>query len=222
VDGTGPVLSGIGAAATPKLATASVPRAQVRPLSPARYSLHVTISQETHDKLRRAQDLLGRARPADPAEVLDRALTLLVAQLERKKAGAPPRPTKAARPPSAATTADVADTTPPRVAKRASDGPASGATTRRRRSRHIPAAVRRAVWERDGARCAYVSPGGVRCGATSRLEFHHRIPFADGGPATVDNVALACRLHNRVEAERWFNSDWTELKGRSGLKRGSP
>jgi hypothetical protein len=61
-------------------------RAEVRPLSPARYSLHVTISEETRDKLRRAQDLLQHTLPAaDPAAVLDRALTLLVEHLERRK-----------------------------------------------------------------------------------------------------------------------------------------
>ena len=29
--------------------------------------------------------------------------------------------------------------------------------------RHIPSAVKRAVWERDGGRCAFVSDGGRRC-----------------------------------------------------------
>jgi hypothetical protein len=61
----------------------------VRPTSPTRYSLRVTISEETADKLRRAQALLAHALPtADAAVVLDRALTLLLAQLERRKAGA--------------------------------------------------------------------------------------------------------------------------------------
>ena len=36
--------------------------------------------------------------------------------------------------------------------------------------RHIPAAVKRAVGERDGARCTYVSEGGQRCPARTRLE----------------------------------------------------
>ena len=42
--------------------------------------------RETHDKLRRAQDLLRHAIPSgDVAEILDRALTLLVADLERRR-----------------------------------------------------------------------------------------------------------------------------------------
>ena len=52
------------------------------------------------------------------------------------------------------------------------------------RSRHIPAAVRRAVWRRDGGRCAFVGGEG-RCRETAFLEFHHVEPYAAGGEATV-------------------------------------
>ena len=185
----------------------------------------IATRRDGHPKLRRAQDLLRHAGTVDPAEVLDRALTLLVAQLERKKAGVPPRPErKAASRPSvvtAAASAEPADTSPPPVAKRADGGAAREPTARTRRSRYIPAAVRHAVWERDGARCAYVSPRGIRCSATSRLEFHHRVPFGDGGPTSVDNVALACTLHNQAEAERWFNFDWTEFGPNGSARRAS-
>ena len=44
-------------------------------------------------------------------------------------------------------------------------------------SRDIPAAVRRAVWVRDGGRCAFVGTRG-RCTETAFLEYHHRQPFA--------------------------------------------
>ena len=40
---------------------------------------------------------------------------------------------------------------------------------------------------RDEGRCAFRGAGG-RCRETGRLEFHHRIPVADGGTATVDNL----------------------------------
>jgi hypothetical protein len=39
-------------------------------------------------------------------------------------------------------------------------------------SRHIPAAVRRAVWARDGGQCAVVGAAG-RCTERGFLEFHH-------------------------------------------------
>jgi hypothetical protein len=68
-------------------------------------------------------------------------------------------------------------------------------------SRHIPAAVKRAVYRRDRGRCAFVGRSGHRCHERRFLEFHHREPFAFGGPPTVANVSLRCRTHNQYEAE---------------------
>ena len=71
-------------------------------------------------------------------------------------------------------------------------------------SRQIPAAVKRAVWARDGGRCAFVSQQGRRCTERGRLEFHHVRPYAAGGPATVENIQLRCRAHNGYEAAQVF------------------
>jgi hypothetical protein len=71
-------------------------------------------------------------------------------------------------------------------------------------SRHVPAAVKRAVWARDGGRCAYVSRQGRRCTERGFLEFHHVRPYAVGGPPTVENIQLRCRAHNGYEAEQVF------------------
>jgi hypothetical protein len=71
-------------------------------------------------------------------------------------------------------------------------------------SRHIPAAVRRAVWFRDRGQCAFVSKQGRRCKERSFLELHHIQPFAHGGEATTENVSLRCRGHNAHEAEMVF------------------
>ena len=140
----------------------------VAPLAPARYKVQLTISVETHDKLRRVQDLLRHALPeGDPAAIFDRALTLLLAALERRKL------------------AQVAQPRPP--------------TRARAGSRHVPAVVRRAVWSRDGGRCAFVGAQG-RCTERGFLEFHHVIPFARGGPASAANLQLRCAAHNAYEA----------------------
>jgi hypothetical protein len=65
------------------------PRASATPLSASSYKLQVTISSETHDKLRHAQDLLRHTVPGgDLAVVLDRALTVLLADLERRRCAA--------------------------------------------------------------------------------------------------------------------------------------
>ena len=71
-------------------------------------------------------------------------------------------------------------------------------------SRHIPAEVRRAVWLRDGGRCAFVGKGGRRCAERSFLELHHVQPYGVGGQATVDNIALRCRAHNAYEADLYY------------------
>jgi hypothetical protein len=68
--------------------------------------------------------------------------------------------------------------------------------------RHVPAAVRRAVRERDGERCRFVDEQGRRCSERHRLEFHHRLPFGMGGDHSLVNISLLCAQHNRSFAER--------------------
>lgn len=69
-------------------------------------------------------------------------------------------------------------------------------------SRHIPMAVRRAVWERDGGCCSFVGAGGRRCRSRYQLEFDHWRAFSLGGTHAVTNVRTFCRAHNFHEAER--------------------
>ena len=201
----GNVSASDAAAAVPADATTSRPAARLAPLAPDRYLLRITISAETHARLRRAQDLLAHAVPnRDPAEILDRALTELIVRLERAKLGAR-RPNGARRraPDRSSDASSVADEIgrmPDAPSTSLALFPASGAA-----SRHVPAAVRRAVWARDQGRCAFHSPPG-RCAETSRLKLHHLVPFAAGGPTTVANLALRCRAHNGFESAQRF---WT-------------
>ena len=69
-------------------------------------------------------------------------------------------------------------------------------------TRYRPAALRRAVYERDAGRCRYVDPKGRRCTARRRLEFHHRQPYGLRGNHSLENVELQCRDHNAFLAER--------------------
>ena len=68
-------------------------RPLVVPLAPDRYEIRFTASAETRENLRLAQDLLRHAIPSgDPAQIIDRALKVLVEQLRRKKFAATDRP----------------------------------------------------------------------------------------------------------------------------------
>ncbi len=80
------------------------------------------------------------------------------------------------------------------------------------RKRHIPAAVRRAVWKRDSGQCTFRSEAGHRCAARTRLEYDHVEPVARGGRATVENIRLRCRSHNQYGAELAFGTDFMEGK----------
>jgi hypothetical protein len=84
------------------------------------------------------------------------------------------------------------------------------------RGRHIPAAVRRAVLERDGGQCTYVSENGKRCESRMRLEFDHLEPVARGGQATVSGIRLLCRAHNQHAAECTFGSGFMQRKRERG------
>jgi hypothetical protein len=73
--------------------SALVHRPVLVPLAPERYKLQLTISKETHDTLRRLQALLRHAIPSgDPAEIVGRALAVLLEDVERRRCAATPAP----------------------------------------------------------------------------------------------------------------------------------
>jgi hypothetical protein len=67
--------------------------ALVLPRAPDRYEIRFTATAATHDKLRLAQDLLRHAIPSgDPGEIFDRSLSLLLAEVTRRKAAEVEKP----------------------------------------------------------------------------------------------------------------------------------
>jgi HNH endonuclease len=80
----------------------------------------------------------------------------------------------------------------------------------RSKSDGVPAHVRRVVWTRDGGRCQWPLESGGICGSTRRVEFDHVIPRARGGPSTVENTRLLCRIHNDLAARHAFGDDWMD------------
>jgi hypothetical protein len=79
-------------------------------------------------------------------------------------------------------------------------------------SRHIPAQVKRAVWQRDGGQCTFVGDTGHRCEARGDVEFDHTTEVARGGEATIDNLRLRCRGHNQYTAGQTFGEGFMQGK----------
>jgi 5-methylcytosine-specific restriction endonuclease McrA len=90
---------------------------------------------------------------------------------------------------------------------------------RTKSARHIPAHVRREVWQRDQGRCTFVSESGHRCESRTRLEFDHATPVARGEEATISNLRLRCRPHNQYEAERAYGERFMRGKREQSVAR---
>lgn len=149
------------------------PRPVVAPLSGDRYLLRVTLSEAAHQDFERVRELLRHSIPTGDPAAIV-ARALTVLRQQLE-----------------------------RSRQAATRRPRSGGRRSSPASRHVPAAVRRDVWRRDGGRCAFVGSAG-RCHETGFLEFHHVLPFARGGTTTAKNIELRCHAHNAYEAERDF------------------
>ena len=82
--------------------------------------------------------------------------------------------------------------------------------TEQKRTRHVPAKIRDAVFKRDGGKCAFVGTNGKRCNSTWGLQIDHIEPFARGGGNTADNLRLLCARHNRFAAEQVYGKGFME------------
>jgi hypothetical protein len=144
-----------------------------QPLSPDRYKVQFTAGADLRDKLLRLRALLRSEVPdGDLAAIIEKAVTEKLERLEARRFGRTSSPRK--------------------ILDRVRSDPSS---------RHIPAAVRRAVHRRDGGRCCFADAHGQRCPERHRLEYHHRHPFGLGGGHDPNNICLMCRIHNRYLAE---------------------
>jgi hypothetical protein len=150
---------------------------------PLRYKVQFTATEEHIDLMERAAALLSNREEHNGIEEIHlRALRAFVETLEKRRYGAPEEDSKAPAPAAA------------------------------RPSRHIPARVRRTVFDRDGARCTHVDPSGGRCRETHHLELHHVVPFARGGSHTSANLTLRCAAHNAYAAELDFSPEHMAMR----------
>lgn len=120
---------------------------------------------------------MSHANPTrDLAIVVERALDLLLEQLEKTRLGA------------------LKQTKPSRTKRVRAQKSSTG----------IPRAVRREVFQRDGEQCTYVATDGRRCSARAFLELDHVQPRAQGGSDDVQNLRVRCRAHNQLWAEQAY------------------
>jgi hypothetical protein len=168
----------------------------IESLAPARYKIQFTASAEFRDKLERLRGLMRSSVPdGDLAAIIEQAVTEKLERLESRRfartrsGSALPASTASPSPrgllPTTGEGPAASDVDPAKPGGRSPSGKG------RRVSRHIPAEVRRAVYERDRGQCRYVDAQGRRCTAREGLEFHHRHPFGYGGTQPVDGISLA-------------------------------
>jgi hypothetical protein len=214
VDGCAPDLSMLAPVSPESVATAPARVdtlwAELPPITgPQQYQVQFSTTEEHVQLIERAKALLARCTPRKSlGELHLEAMRLLVASLEKQKFATTQHPRAPVRQleQEPVTSADESE----------SEGGAATPPGERRRGRHVPAAVRRAVYERDGARCTYVDAGGERCRETHHLELHHRQPFGKEGAHTTTNVTLHCRAHNALAAELDFGREHMAQRQQSG------
>jgi hypothetical protein len=157
---------------------------RVEPLSADAFKVQFTASTELRDKLEQAKALLRHRFPdGDLAKIVDLALDLLISEVKKERFGVGRKPR---------------GTEPAAVASRS--------------SRHIPDAIKREVYERDGGQCTFTSAEGRRCTEKSWLEFDHIEGFARTGEHSADSLRLLCRRHNQHAANVLYGRGFMDSK----------
>jgi hypothetical protein len=152
----------------------SRPAAVVEPLSPGRYRVQFTATEELREKIERLKAILDCSVPdGDLARIFEMAITEMLARREARRFGRTIKPRK--------TAAQVDTEATP--------------------SRYIPLPVRRTSHERDEGECRFVAANGRRCASRRHIELHHGLPWAHGGDRSPENIGLMCRAHNQYLAD---------------------
>jgi hypothetical protein len=169
------------------------PHEVVKPLTPDLRRLNVTVTAEFIAELEQVRVALSHVCPDGNFERVVREAFKLVLERDRKRKAQTDRPRAPTEKPRALTER------PQRPAQLETAGTPDAPDAN---DRYVPAAVKRAVWKRDQARCTWPMGDGQVCGATHRLEFDHDLEVALGGKPTIGNIRLLCRAHNVMKAEQ--------------------
>jgi hypothetical protein len=190
-----PTQSPIARPAPPPPAPSAAPRARTEPLGAERYRVQFTADRETHAQLAELRALMRHQVPdGDVGKILAKAISVLLERVRKQK---------------------FAETSAPRSSSTSSPPNVHP-------SRHVPAAIRRAVWKRDAGRCTFVSEGGRRCDSNEFLEFDHADGWSNTRAHSVAAITLRCRAHNQLRARQCFGEKHMKRFRRTGFKSSSP
>ena len=165
----------------------------VAPLAEDTFKFQFTGSRACHDKFRQAQDLLRHRIPdGNLATIFEKALDVLIDQVKKERFGTG-RKARPARP---------------------EEVPESS-------SRHIPDAIKREVFERDGGRCTFTDGEGRKCSETGGLEFDHIDGFARTRLHRADRIRLLCHAHNQHAADKMYGPLFMK-RARASVDRPAP
>lgn len=157
-------------------------RPAVSPLAEETYKIQFTASRVFRDKLRQAQELLHHRVPdGDLATVFEKALDVLIERVKKERFATGRR-------------------------SRTSSAKAIGESS----SRHIPDAIKREVYERDGGQCTFTDESERRCPERRGLEFDHVDGFALTHEHRPDRIRLLCRTHNQYVADKTYGRAFME------------
>jgi hypothetical protein len=172
----------------PPLQTTS-PKGSTEPLGAERYRVQFVADRELYAQLQELRALMRHQIPdGDLGKILARAVATLLERVRKEKFG---------------------ETSKPRTSRPVSPDGSS--------SRHIPAAIRRAVSRRDGRRCTYVSSSGRRCDSREFLEFDHVDAWSRTRAHSIDGITLRCRAHNQQRARIDFGEPYMARFKRPGV-----
>jgi len=196
--------------------------------------VHFTADSEFCKLLERVRGLAGHRLPnGDLMTLIKRGLEAYERELakERFAVGRKPRRSRSVAPrssaPSPASAADLSAPDLPKAELSTTDAfkldtqstVSANQNPKQKPTRHCPAAVARAVFQRDGRQCSYVSPDGRRCSARRCLELDHVEPWAVGGEWTIENLRLRCRAHNQRYARQYYGKARVEAAVQNARRR---
>jgi hypothetical protein len=150
---------------------AALPAEKARPLSDQKTLIQFVADAELLEKLEQLKNLLAHQTDGSYRQLIEKLAELALKKLDPEK-----KPEKK----------NDAHLLPPLEPSK---------------TRFIPAAVKRAVWKRDGGSCTYTDPKtGKRCSSRHAIQYDHVHAYSLGGETSIQNLRLRCRAHNAYTA----------------------